>query len=89
MNKDNAKDRECAGSIKDALTDLLRSGARALIQQAVEAELQAFMNNYRNVTDLQGRQTVVRNGYLPERDIVTGVGNVVVKIPKEGVLNFV
>lgn len=82
MNKDNAKDWECAGSIKDALTDLLRSGARALIQQAVEAELQAFLNDYRNVTDLQGRQTVVRNGYLPEREIVTGVGNVTVKIPK-------
>ncbi|WP_445366618.1 IS256 family transposase [Methylomonas sp. BW4-1] len=82
MNKDNAKDWECAGSIKDALTDLLRSGARALIQQAVEAELQAFLNDYRNVTDLQGRRTVVRNGYLPEREIVTGVGNVAVKVPK-------
>jgi putative transposase len=82
MNKDNAKDWGCAGSIHDSLTDLLRSGARALIQQAVEAELQAFLNDYRNVTDLKGRQTVVRNGYLPERDIVTGVGNVAVKIPK-------
>jgi len=82
MNKDNAKDWECAGFIKDDLTDLLRSGARALIQQAVEAEFQAFLGDYRNVTDLKGRQTVVRNGYLPERDIVTGVGNVAVKIPK-------
>lgn len=82
MNKDNAKDWGCAGSIHDSLTDLLRSGARALIQQAVEAELQAFLTDYRNVTDLKGRQTVVRNGYLPEREIVTGVGNVAVKIPK-------
>lgn len=82
MNKDNAKDWGCAGSIHDSLTDLLRSGARALIQQAVEAELQAFLTDYRNVTDLKGRQTVVRNGYLPKREIVTGVGNVAVKIPK-------
>lgn len=82
MNQDNAKDWGCAGSIQDNLTDLLRSGARALIQQAVEAELQVFLNDYRNVTDLKGRRTVVRNGYLPERDIVTGVGNVAVKIPK-------
>lgn len=82
MNKDNAKAGEIVESMHDPLTDLLRDGARALIQQAVEAELQAFLNDYRNVMDLKGRQTVVRNGYLPERDIVTGVGNVAVKMPK-------
>lgn len=82
MSKDKAKNEECVGTIDDPLTDLLRSGARALIQQAVEAELQAFLGEYAKVTDLRGRQTVVRNGYLPEREIVTGVGNVPVKIPK-------
>jgi transposase-like protein len=82
MNKDNAKAGKIVESMHDPLTDLLRDGARALIQQAVEAELQAFLNDYRNVMDLKGRQTVVRNGYLPERDIVTGVGNVAVKMPK-------
>ncbi|MBS3955703.1 MAG: transposase [Methylomicrobium sp.] len=64
------------------MTDLLRRGAKALIQQAVEAELQAFLAEYAKVTDLRGRQTVVRNGYLPEREIVTGVGSVAVKVPK-------
>jgi transposase-like protein len=82
MNKDKAKNGECVGVIEDPLTDLLRSGARALIQQAIEAELQALLGEYAKVTDLRGRQTVVRNGYLPEREIVTGVGNVAVKIPK-------
>jgi putative transposase len=82
MNKDNAKDWGSASAINDPLTDLLRSGAKALIQQAVEAELQAFLSDYAKVTDLRGRQSVVRNGYLPERKIVTGVGNVAVKIPK-------
>jgi transposase-like protein len=82
MNKDNAKDRDSASALNDPLTDLLKTGARALIQQAVEAELQAFLSDYAKVTDLSGRQTVVRNGYLPEREIVTGVGNVTVKIPK-------
>lgn len=82
MNKDKAKNGEWVGSIDDPLTDLLRSGARALIQQAVEAELQAFLGDYAKVTDLRGRQTVVRNGYLPEREIVTGLGNVAVKVPK-------
>lgn len=82
MNKDNAKERDSASAINDPLTDLLKAGARALIQQAVEAELQTFLSEYAKVTDFQGRQTVVRNGYLPEREIVTGVGNVTVKIPK-------
>jgi len=82
MSKDKAKNVEWVGTINDPLTDLLRSGARALIQQAIEAELQAFLGDYAKVTDLRGRQTVVRNGYLPEREIVTGVGSVAVKVPK-------
>jgi putative transposase len=82
MHKDKAKHEEWVGTINDPLTDLLRSGARALIQQAIEAELQAFLGDYAKVTDLRGRQTVVRNGYLPEREIVTGVGPVAVKVPK-------
>lgn len=82
MNKDNAKEWNSASAITDPLTDLLKMGAKALIQQAVEAELHAFLGEYAKVTDLRGRQTVVRNGYLPEREIVTGVGNVTVKIPK-------
>lgn len=82
MSKDKAKHEEWVGALNDPLTELLRSGARALIQQAIEAELQAFLWDYAKVTDLRGRQTVVRNGYLPEREIITGVGNVAVKVPK-------
>ena len=82
MNKDNAKEWDRASALNDPLTDLLKAGAKALIQQAVEAELHAFLSDYGKVTDLRGRQSVVRNGYLPEREIVTGVGNVTVKIPK-------
>lgn len=82
MSKDNAKEWDSASALNDPLTDLLKTGARAFIQQAVEVELQAFLGDYAKVTDLRGRQTVVRNGYLPEREIVTGVGNVTVKIPQ-------
>ena len=54
MNKDNAKDRDSASALNDPLTDLLKTGARALIQQAVEAELQPFLGKYAKVTDLRG-----------------------------------
>lgn len=53
-----------------------------MIQKAIEEELQAFLSDYDRVTDVEGRKTVVRNGYLPEREILTGLGNVAVRVPK-------
>lgn len=68
-------------SADDPLTSLLRNGARQLIAQAVEAELQAYLEQH---VDLRhdGKAAIIRNGYLPERDIQTGIGSVPVKIPK-------
>jgi putative transposase len=68
-------------SIVDPLTDLLRDGARMLIAQAVEAELQAFMAQYCSRLE-DGRSAVVRNGYLPRRSIQTGIGKIEIKVPK-------
>jgi len=82
MNEEHAGWLGTPGSIQDSLTDLLRQGARGLIEKAVEAELQGLLDRYENVTDLGGRQAVVRNGYLPERDILTGLGPVPVRVPK-------
>ena len=67
---------------KDPLTELLRKGAQKLIQQAVEAELEELLVRYAEERDERGRRAVVRNGYLPERTILTGIGPVRVKIPK-------
>jgi putative transposase len=66
----------------DALTELVRQGARQIIAQAVEAELTEFLAQYHSLKDEQGRQAIVRNGYLPERTIVTGVGQVEIQVPK-------
>ena len=68
--------------IIDPLTELLRNGARDLIKQAVESELDAMLSEYADLKLLDGRQAVVRNGYLPERMIQTGIGDVIVKVPK-------
>src|ERR1700754_4143273 len=64
------------------LDDLIQQGARWIIQQAIEAELAAMLEQYSNVETIDGRRAVVRNGYLPEREIVTAVGPVPVKVPK-------
>lgn len=53
-----------------------------MIQQAIEAELAELLHQHSNVTMLDGRRTVVRNGYLPEREVLTAIGPVPVKVPK-------
>lgn len=68
--------------IDDPLTDLLRRGARQLIAQALETEIEIFLNHYRELSDPVGRQRLVRNGYLPERQIQTGIGPVPVQSPR-------
>ncbi|WP_215796430.1 IS256 family transposase [Paludibacterium paludis] len=65
-----------------SLEDIIRQGARDVIQQAIEAELAELLSQYANVTTLHGTRSVVRNGYLPERDVLTAVGPVSVKVPK-------
>ena len=68
--------------IADPLTEVLRSGARELLQQAVEAEVAEFVARHRELKDEQERQRVVRNGYRPQRTIQTGIGEVTVKAPR-------
>ena len=67
---------------EDPLTELLRTGARKLIAEAVESELQDFLKQFAEYRNQQGQQQVVRNGYLPERELQTGIGSVTVKVPK-------
>lgn len=73
------KDR---GRANDPLTELLRKGAGRLIKAAVEAELEEFMLEFKGEKLENGYSAVVRNGYLPERVLQTGIGSVTVKIPK-------
>lgn len=84
MNDDNLiafQAPELSESFNDALTQLVRQGARQIIAQAVEAELKEFLAQYQSLKDGQGRQAIVRNGYLPERTIMTGVGEEI-QVPK-------
>lgn len=66
----------------DPLHDLLRTGAQQLIASAVEAELAVMLARFAGHRLDDGRQAVVRNGFLPERRIQTGIGDVSVKVPK-------
>ncbi len=67
---------------RDALTAVLRQGAWRMLAQAVEAEVEAFVTAHDHIRDGEGRRLVIRNGYLPERTIQSGIGDIAVKTPR-------
>ncbi len=83
MSKDTVIDaRNLEEGKQDELTDLLREGAKRLIAEAVDAELATMLAQFADYKDESGRRFVVRNGHLPEREIMTGIGPVSVQVPK-------
>ena len=82
MSKSIVIEREDREAIADPVTDLLRAGAQELIQRAVEAELSELLSQHNDRRTEKGNAGVVRNGYLPERELQTGLGPVTVQIPK-------
>ncbi len=66
-------------AIDDPLTAILRSGARRLLAQAIEAEAEAFLTAMKGEQLPDGRDRVVRHGLGPERLVQTGIGPVEVR----------
>lgn len=67
---------------RDVLTEIIRKGAADLLGAAVRAEVAAWIDEHASITDADGRRQVVRNGSMPHREIVTGVGPVRVSQPR-------
>jgi transposase-like protein len=82
MDKSTLKLDFSREATKDVLTEVLRNGAQQLLLAAVEEELESFLKGYKPLRLLDGRLSVVRNGYLPARTIQTGIGDIEVKVPK-------
>ena len=68
--------------IDDPLTNVLRAGARRLLVQAVDLEVEAFLADLKDLKLPDGRARIVRHGHGPERSIQTGIGPVGVSRPK-------
>ena len=66
----------------DPLLAVLREGARRMLMQVIEAEVETFLAAHAGLVDAQGRRRLVRNGHAPERQIQTGIGPVEVRRPK-------
>jgi putative transposase len=69
-------------AVADPLTEVLRRGAREMLLQAVEAEAAQWIQEHADLTDVQGRRQVVRNGHAAPRTIVTGLGPLEVAMPR-------
>ena len=82
MKKDTVVSLKKRVEEADPLESLLREGARALLHDAVEAELAAYLSEHEGERDTLGRRCIVRNGYLPERTLSTGLGEVPIPVPK-------
>lgn len=80
------KENNIIGLNKQAETDplqaILKDGARTMLAAAIEAEVEEFINQHQSLQTPENKAAVVRNGYLPERTIQTGLGDIPVKVPK-------
>jgi transposase-like protein len=66
----------------DPLQEVLQEGARKMLATAIEAEVATFLKQHGSLKTDEGKPVVVRNGYLPERAIQTGLGDIDIKVPK-------
>jgi transposase-like protein len=82
MSKDTTVLNFGREQFSDPLTELLREGAKELLMNAVQAELEGFLREHSSRILPDGKAAVVRNGYLPQRTVQTGIGDIAVRVPK-------
>jgi transposase-like protein len=63
-------------------TEVLRQGARRLLAETLEVEVEAFIEEYKDYRLSDGCRRIVRNGYHKAREIQTGIGEIIVKVPR-------
>ncbi|MFQ5507474.1 MAG: IS256 family transposase [Planctomycetota bacterium] len=71
-----------SASTEDVLTQILRNGAQELLAAALAAEVAEYLERYGSLRDDLGRRQLVRNGFLPAREVQTGIGPVPVRQPR-------
>lgn len=69
-------------SPKSVLDELVREGARRMLQAALETEVDEYLQRHQFAVDAEGHRLAVRNGHLPERDLITGAGPLRIKQPR-------
>ncbi len=73
---------EAKGEVRSALDELALAGARRMLAEALEVEVDAYLERHRQERDGDGRALVVRNGYARERRVTVGSGTLAVRAPR-------
>ena len=77
------QDKNLSGiSIRSPLEEILRDGARRMLQEAIESEVIEYVKNFQAHRDEMERRLVTRNGHLPARDLLTGIGPINIRQPR-------
>jgi len=84
VKKDTPKGsgEQALDSINPGLEEVLRAGARQMLGAAIQNEVTEYIQKHADRVDEAGRRLVERNGYLPERDLVTGIGPITIRQPR-------
>ena len=69
-----AGQEQSQGEVKSVLEEALREGARPILEPAAEGEAAEYAERHGRKRDDKGHRLVVRDGHLPERELVTGTG---------------
>lgn len=78
----NFADKDHPQSFENALEEIARAGARKMLQQALENEVEEYLERFSAVKTEDNKKAVVRNGHLPERAIHTGIGPLSIEQPR-------
>jgi len=73
---------EAKGAVRSALDELALEGARRMLAEALEVEVEAYLERHRQERDRGGRALVVRNGNARERRVTVGSGTLTVRAPR-------
>ena len=74
--------KEVSDSTWSVLEQIARNGAQKMLKQAMENEVDEYIQKHSQKVDMEGKKIVVKNGYMPERNIVTGLGPIAIKQPR-------
>ena len=69
-------------STRSALEEVLRDGAKRMLQEAIETEVLEYVQRFNEMKDKMNKRLVTRNGHLPPRDILTGLGPINIRQPR-------
>jgi len=64
------------------LEQVARQGAQKMLQLALENEVEEFIQKHSNLMGENGKKVVTKNGYMPEREILTGMGPLTIIQPR-------